>query len=380
MKTIFRFQWVAIATLLGVASCKQNESIEATPTTQAVKVTVPDKFIQFNGTTVRLPGSASEKLFLLENHKEIMQFAVAEVQKSSANARTSAEDFISKIPGTTIMEILQKEAGKYPKLDFSKEQLEEGMLERITKDFPDIKTQKEAIDKSEIIAQYYDKLLRDDLIKGLKKIHLEGLRPNGIQELSLPGGFAWIAVIYPITANTVWNNKGLADIMTDIFMGGNVDGTQSNAFRHAVWNAFSVSGMRETGFSRNSSLEDVKNVTSAYESVHVGPSWAAGSFSGYVSFLGDLVIEQSRAENNAMDLNNNLVGRTFMYNNMGFWPWQKPTTEEISLEMQSKANSIGSTSTMNLILTTYDSNTNEAWNRLYGWHYDDVYRDLVKLN
>ena len=69
-----------------------------------------------------------------------------------------------------------------------------------------------------------------------------------------------------------------------------------------------------------------------------------------------------------------------MYNNMGFWPWQKPTIGEISLEMQSKANSIGSTSTMNSILTIYNSNTNEAWNRLYGWHYDDVYRGLVKLN
>lgn len=315
----------------------------------------------------------------MESPKEIMRFAVAEVQKSSSRVRINAEDFISKIPGEVIFEILQRESKKYPKLDFSKEQVEESILEKINKDFPQITTQKDVIDKSEMIAKYYDKLLRDDLIKELSKVKLENASGQFFDGFNPPDGWAWIGIIYPTTASVVVESAINASFFTNAHFGQNDDGEKSNAFRHSVWNALSVGGMRSLGYSRSTSWDNVRTVTSAYESVGVSPSWSSFIFPGFMSIFGDINIIQKRGESNAMDLNNNLIGRTYMHHNMGFWPWQTPSAGAIVAEMFTKANNIGFNSNQNSILMIYHPNIDEAWERLYVWPYDDDYRELVKL-
>ena len=357
--------------VLFLGSCKPNESIDATTSPVA-----KDKFVKFEGTTVRLPKEASEKLFFLESQKEIMQYAVNEVEKSLSNARVNAEDFISQIRFEVIMEILERESKKYPQLDFSKEQLDERVLEQVKKDFPDLKTQKEAVEKSETIAKYYEKMLREDLIKELTKSKLRGGRTNFSGFGNAPSGWGWIAIVYPSTVSRVVPASIEATKLTNqnFTEDDRIDGRKGNAFKHSVWNAISVAAMRVTGFSRNTALDNVRTVTSAWEAEAIAPTWLV--FLGYG--FGDISITQGRGAAHAMDLHNNLVGRTFMYQNMGFWPWQTPGVSTIVSEMQSKANAISFNSDENAIVNIYGSNVNDSWDRMYSWHYDDTYHGLVK--
>jgi hypothetical protein len=97
--------------------------------------------------------------------------------------------------------------------------------------------------------------------------------------------------------------------------------------------------------------------------------------------VADLLIEPTKDQNSAMDLNNNMIGRTYVYNNMGYWPWQVPTLSMITSTMLTNANSISFNSTMTTILSLYDANNvNNAWLRLYLWeYYNDQPRTLVKV-
>ena len=138
--------------------------------------------------------------------------------------------------------------------------------------------------------------------------------------------------------------------------------------------------MRSLGYSRSTCWDNVRTVTSAYEATSISPTWYSFIAPGFMSLFGDINIEQKRIESTTMDLNNNLVGRTYMRQNMGYWPWQTPSMGAITGEMFNKANSIGFNSNQSSILNIYHPNVDEAWERLYVWPYDADYRDLVKLN
>jgi hypothetical protein len=374
MKKIIKFSCLALLPALFFSACKPDEVF-----TEQTQQTIPEKFIEFKGMTVRLPEGVSDKCITLENHSELMKFATDFVGKP--NARGDGEDFISQFPSLVIMDILQKESKKYPNRIFAKETLDDNVFSRLKKDFPQIKTQKEAIDKSEIIAAYYDGLLRNDLLRELKNYKPGNKRTSYFDGFNPPMGWGWIAILYPATTLVVGIHANNATNFSNSYPGGgHVDGTPSNAFRHSVWNALSVANMREMGYSKNNALAYTRDLTSAYEAVAVVPWYAASTLpSGPLSFLGDLAIIQTRSTPTSMDLSNNLVGRTYVYQNMGFWPWQVPSMPTIYSELLNKSYAIGSASTLSSILGTYNSNTNDAWNILYGWHYDDTYRALVKL-
>ncbi len=374
MKKIIKFSCLALLPALFFSACKPDEVF-----TEQTQQTIPEKFIEFKGMSVRLPEGVSDKCITLESHQELIKFAVDFMGKP--NGRVSGEEFITKIPSLVIMEILQKESKKYPTRIFAKEALDESIFLRLKKDFPQIKTQKEAIEKSEIIAAYYDGLLRNDLLRELKNYKPGNKRVSYFDGFNPPAGWGWIAILYPYTTLVVGIQADNAkNSSNNNYPDGHTDGTPSNAFRHSLWNALSVANMRESGYSKNSALTNVRDLTSAYEAVAVVPSYAYSTLpSGSLSFLGDLAIIQSRNTSTSMDLSNNLVGRTYIHQNMGFWPWQVPLMPTIYNELFNKSMAISSTSNLSSILGTYNSNTNDAWNILYGWHYDDTYRALVKI-
>jgi hypothetical protein len=376
MKKFHIHQSVIVLVVL-LTACQSDKLIDAKQST----VLVADKFVEFEGMTVRLPNEVSEEFFRMTDGKNLVAYAIKEIEKSLPNTRVAAQDYLSGIPWSTIIEILNRESQKYPKLDYSKEKLEDNILEKVKKDIPSIKNHKDAIDNSTFIFDYYNRLLRNDLLKEVKKIKHSGAKT---QE-AVPPGFYYCAYFYPQTALALNNAKNTVEDNIVNYVGENDDTGFTNAFRHSSWNAIGVANCRKSGDSKLNALRNVRTLTSAYESSGVIPVFLMVANDPSILIVDDLALFHKKGNApSAMDLNNNMIGRTYLYNNMGYWPWQVPTSGKIMDQMKIRAiylRDSGAISDLVSIQNSYDINdSNNAWLRLYLWeYYNDMTRTLVKL-
>lgn len=94
-----------------------------------------------------------------------------------------------------------------------------------------------------------------------------------------------------------------------------------NAFKHCAWNALSVQELVSASWNKWTSLERAKKFTCAHE-------YQQDSNGDWVQMTGDV---------NAMDLSNNLVGRTYMYETVNQHWWgtsNNPSNSEIKSAIQ----------------------------------------------
>jgi hypothetical protein len=124
-------------------------------------------------------------------------------------------------------------------------------------------------------------------------VHSKGHLPNSL--LGFNPRVQALAYQYPVQAQLIFDAGNEANTYTDQRFGAGAQAqndNSSNAFRHSVWNALAVKKLKDIGATEAAATEIVRQFTSAYEYNDAGTTLVKNAAS-------------------AMDLHNNLVGRSF---------------------------------------------------------------------
>lgn len=124
-------------------------------------------------------------------------------------------------------------------------------------------------------------------------VHSKGHLPNSL--LGFNPRVQALAYQYPVQAQLIFDAGNEANTYTDQRFGAGAQAqndNSSNAFRHSVWNALAVKKLKDIGATEAAAAEIVRQFTSAYEYNDSGTALVKNAAS-------------------AMDLHNNLVGRSF---------------------------------------------------------------------
>lgn len=314
-----------------------------------------------------------------------------------SNARVSGEEKEQKQDISELLKMLAEEKVKTP--DLSKYPLQEADLKRISRDFPSLKTEQDVRNYQEAVFNFYNDLVREAVLQKLAKKN-KGAR--GELALFLTGGplllALWVGWPY------VWINRAREDadhrVLNDM-VGGRYGGTpgidwdirnmndyKNNAYRHSLWNALGVKYMIDAGVSRNSSVNIMRDVATSYEAAQSQWNlfWNTASFPGNnPQQLFPWINTNTIIPSGAMDLNNNLVGRTYVYKNIGwgvFGLFRNLSYTEICDHLRTMAENAQYYAPSNgtdPILQRYDANPNEALDRLKWWPYDDNGQNLIYI-
>jgi len=149
-----------------------------------------------------------------------------------------------------------------------------------------------------------------------------------------------LVFLYPVQAQLVFQAANEANSYTDQRFGigaQNQDNNSANAFRHSLWNALSVKKLKDAGASEATATDIVQRFTSAYE----------------YNDAGSVLVKNASS---AMDLHNNLVGRSFK---------NYTTVNQLIDSLYLKATEpLVTTSTLDQILSSHNADVNTAWNLL----------------
>lgn len=249
------------------------------------------KVIDFQGEKVILQEGLTEKDFT-----NYAQFVRESEKYLKSNIKSS--DFkrnLSNISMEEILDFIQDGMKQYP---FSKEDFSEEQLEKIYKDIPSIENKQDAQNKKSIISDYYNVLLIKHLDRKIENYLKKGKRldvyPSEATELEKQ-----LALQDPTAAQCFGNyGKSQAQAMTaSVFGCSGPDDKQLNAFKHASWNALGIQELVQLTRNKWTSLDRIKILACAHE---------------YRDENGTWVLPDNGST--AMDLHNNIVGRTYMYN------------------------------------------------------------------
>lgn len=216
---------------------------------------------------------------------------------------------------------------KYP--DLGSNPLKPHDLKRILHDFPDFNDERSVREKSDVVLQYYNGLMKTEI------------KPAIQQALKTKGGRKGARIRSPFNFGQI-NSLEWEHLLTNISMipgysyasneavrqtsarfGTTADGERANAFQHAVWNCLIVrEAFYYRGFSKNNAILFTRNITSDHECDDNG--------------------NRQYGNNEAMDLHNNLSARSWYSNNMsgGVWPFsvQCPSEGDIFSAWEHAAN------------------------------------------
>lgn len=149
-----------------------------------------------------------------------------------------------------------------------------------------------------------------------------------------------LAFMFPAQAQLIVDAANEANAYTDQFFGAgaqNQNDNSSNSFRHSVWNALAVKKLKDAGANEATATDIVQRFTSAYEYNDAGTALVKTAAS-------------------AMDLNNNLVGRSFK---------NYTTVNQLLDSLYLKAiEPKVITSTLSQILVSHNADVNTAWDLL----------------
>lgn len=224
------------------------------------------------------------------------------IQGPNKGARVAVKNTLSL---DELVDVLKPYVDKYP--DLSQNPLRKADLKQIFHDFPDVKDEKGVREKSDLVVQYYN-----GLIKTYAKPEIEKAvkRKAGGRQAARKAGFgdlnpleqqdlitnALMAGQYRIASRTA-TSETLSRFGTD------ADGVRANAFKHAIWNCLIARAALFVGYSKNNAILFTRNITSDHECDENG------------------VRRYSNDE--AMDLHNNLSARSWFGNNSSgsVWPF-----------------------------------------------------------
>lgn len=312
-----------------------------------------------------------------------------------SNARVSGEEKQQKQDISELLRMLADEKVKTP--DLSKYPLEEADLKRISRDFPSLKTEQDVRKYQDAVFNFYNDLVREAVLQKMVKKN-KGAR--GELALFLTGSplllALWVGWPY------VWINQARQDadhrVLNDV-VGGRFGGTsgidwdvinmndyKNNAYRHSLWNALGMKYMIDAGVSKNSSADIMRDVATGYEAAQ--SEWQL--FWNTASFPGNNPQQifhwvSANSTSGAMDLNNNLVGRTYVYKNIGwgiFGLFRNLSYTEICDHLRNMAENAQFYDPNNAtpIHQRYDfGNPMNGLERLKWWPYDDDDRSLIYI-
>lgn len=293
---------IAVLCVFAINSCKKEEL--SVPINQISE----NKVIDFQGERLLLSDEISEE--------DVSRYLNFSIEDSNKKFRTNPENEIdwSKVPSDVFLKILYSTYAKYP--DITKEKYTDEDFDFIKKGLPDIKNKEEAFSiKKHIVVDYLDILMGKEIRKEVN-LFLKSkrvLRPDNLYSMvnsykSLNPTEKSCATNYPTAAINVEAAR------TEAFnnFGNHTDGTTTNARFHAFWSAGMVKEICQSTLNKWKGLERGKIFATAHE-YDTNQILNCASDPNHVASFG----VRNYGLCNYMDLNNNLVGRTYMYNTVG---------------------------------------------------------------
>jgi hypothetical protein len=265
--------------------------------------------INFQGEKLQLSSEITEN--------DVDNYLNYSVDTYNKNLKNNVENDIdwSKVPSEVFYKILYSSIAKFP--DMSKESYTDDDFAFVKKGLTELKDKEEAfIAKKHIVVDYMEILIGKEIKKEVKLFikSNKGAKPVSIIDWLSPS-YSQLnpteqdcAAAYPLGANDVKKAKDQAYA----YFPGMLDNTTSNAKFHAFWAAGMVKEICHTTLNKWKGLDRGKKFATAHEydtNNIVAGVWTPGHIA--VFNVRDYVLA------NYMDLNNNLVGRTYMYNTVG---------------------------------------------------------------
>ncbi|GGH48299.1 DUF6973 domain-containing protein [Dyadobacter endophyticus] len=349
LRTAFFFTTLAF----GIASCNDPE-VGTTNEPEVSKKVVVD----FRGEKAIIPSNFPKEL-LSQSQEEFDRYFQGISKKSSL--RTASDE--TNLTYESLLEILKRHTSSIPDVSYEKDFSEQD-LKRIFVDFPEIKTAEDANSKKEIIYDYYQTLIKPDLIEDV--ITFES---NNVNKRTL-GGISPETLTVP-ERNHLIANPGYgqhysfaaqeSNHWTVVVYQRDADNESNNAFKHAIWNALSIRYiLKGAPASENQAVDFTQDGTSKHEQDDNG--------------------NQIRTDASAMDLFNNMAARTWMKEetSWGIGPFRSmPSFEDIINNMKGKADA-STVHTRAQILAPHGGDSDYVWNKLFDLQ-TGVQQYLVRL-
>lgn len=348
MKKVSIYQIFILLFPILLFSCRKEEIIQP----ESIKVSSLKK-IEFKGETVLVASSINPEL-LVQTNEEFMAYLNS---YTNSNARIAANSLMLSLQET--VEIINKYRSKYPDLSWEKE-LSKQDIKRIFKDFQSITSEDEIREKSDLILSFYNGLLKIEVLPELINAAKNKKKARGIN--------VSISDMNPYESGIVWNHPiwaasyFAAGQQALIAAGYATDGTKMNAVQHSTWNCFIIKKVILSGGSKSSAITYARATTSAHE-------WNTEGTSKLYS------------NHTAMDLHNNMAGRTWMDENTSWgvlFLRKMPSDNTIISWMTDRANEAGNWQNTTNILGIHGN----SWDKMYDdnlWNYPGVVPFLVYI-
>jgi hypothetical protein len=330
------------------SGCSKDDLKDVTPSNE-VSPDTPE-YILFNNVKVLLPNGFSSESFELSDEEYIKRFD--EKYFKSQNARSIFEigEYISIEP---FLNIVQREIEKYPQIDMFENNISN--FDQLSKAFPNIESEEEAFKISNAIVEYYNIIIREsiasdvaDMLKNNRKGQSIGSAYGSANSMELA-----YSSIHPLGASHMFQAVSDANTYTDIKFGPNAHLDQDNevnALYHSVWNGFGMSKMLRGGFSKNNASDKARSIATFHEMEYKGNSNGIKPLQSEINYLLFINWGLRTLNSTAMDLSNNVVGRTHV-DDIAYWKlfggWQNVGLGQITDAMYAKTATGGGTMNTN---------------------------------
>lgn len=341
-------------------SCYNDPKPDNTPTPKVESTT----YLEFRGEQVKIP--MGFPVALLTQSPEEFELYCAQILQPK-NARGEGFNLSYHMLG----DLISKHKQKYPIIESNME-LADSTYKRILQDIPNIGTKQQTLDKISIVYDFYNVLLKNDILSELEigRFDIGRGRTQGGSPGTMTDAESLVLLGNPGYAqHYIAAAQDVSNLETPIF-GTNLDDQKNNAWKHASWNALTIRYiLKGSPASENQAIDFTQDGTSAHEKELTGNN-------------------QIHNIKSAMDLHNNMSARVWMEKETkwGIGPFRKmPSFDDIVNEMFNKANSgafynstadpVGS---YNAIINAHGGDNSTTWNNLYNNLYGS-YTHLVYI-
>ncbi len=322
--------------LITCVFCSCNNNSDVLMPSQGSSLNPTEDFIEINGFLARKPATIPKEIFGQNPFEYNEWFEKEYFMGKNARVTDQKVDW-GNISHEQLMALIEKEMKKLPELKGLKFNSEH--WKNIKKDFPKLEKEQDLEKNGDAIVSYYSDIIKFNISPEIAKIMQlnSKSRPSSIAEGPdvIPAN-QWethLAAHNPIAGLSI--NIGRNDATTavvNLFGGiGNTDDHNSNAFKHAVWNAMGVQEMMQRLMSKSNALAkmtqfgtghemEVVTCTSCSNQVFTGVStnklkilltWAFDTYT--------ISAQLPKHVQQAMDLHNNMSGRSYMQREATFF-------------------------------------------------------------
>lgn len=243
----------------------------------------------------------------------------------------------SKISNKQLMNLIEKEMKNIPDLtDLKKDNIH---WKNIKKDFPQLNSEADLEKYGDAISSYYSDIIKYkisleivNIMKSAKKARLESIN-EGPNIIAATQWETQLSASYPIAGYSIDIARTDATSAVINIYGsiGNNDDHNSNAFKHAVWNAMGIQEMMQRLMSKTNSLDKMCQFATGHEMEVIGcESCSQKTFTGsitnkiktYFTWNFDsysISVQLPQHVQQAMDLHNNMAGRSYMQREASFF-------------------------------------------------------------